>query len=34
MPQPHFLAWNNIESEHPNFHLSDFFGKALFLPQE
>jgi hypothetical protein len=27
---PHFLSWNPIKSEMPNFHLSDFFGKLLF----
>ncbi len=32
LPQPHFIAWNKVESEQPNFHLPDFFGKALFLP--
>lgn len=30
LPRPHFLAWNNIESEQPNFHLSPFFGDLLF----
>lgn len=31
LPQPHFIAWNKIESDEPNFHLPEFFGKALFL---
>lgn len=26
LAQPHFLAWNNIKSEEPNFHLPEFFG--------
>jgi hypothetical protein len=30
LPRPHFLAWNNIQSEEPNFHLSAFFGDLLF----
>jgi hypothetical protein len=31
LPQPHFIAWNNIESDQPNFHLSEFFGTGVFL---
>jgi hypothetical protein len=27
---PHFLSWNPIKSEKPNFHLSEFFGEVLF----
>jgi len=27
---PHFLSWNPIESETPNFHLPAFFGYLLF----
>jgi hypothetical protein len=27
---PHFLSWNPIKSEKPNFHLSEFFGEILF----
>lgn len=30
LPQPHFLAWNNIRSDQPNFHLSQFFGDLFF----
>lgn len=30
LPQPHYLTWANIESEEPNFHLSEFFGKMTF----
>ncbi|QEC58408.1 hypothetical protein FSB75_00420 [Flavisolibacter ginsenosidimutans] len=30
LPQPHYLAWSNIESESPNFHLPEFFGTLLF----
>ena len=25
--QPHFLSWNSIESESPDFHLPQFFGE-------
>jgi hypothetical protein len=34
LPQPHFLAWSNISSEQPNFHLPEFFGNALFLSEQ
>jgi len=27
---PHFLSWNPIKSEKPNFHLPPFFGELLF----
>lgn len=27
---PHFMAWNNIVSTEPNFHLPEFFGAATF----
>ena len=27
---PHFLSWNPIRFEKPNFHLSEFFGELLF----
>lgn len=30
LPQPHFLSWEPIESETPNFHLPEFFGSAVF----
>lgn len=30
LPVPHFLAWNNIEAETPDFHLSKYFGKLEF----
>ncbi|MGN0003171.1 MAG: carbohydrate-binding family 9-like protein [Sphingobacterium composti] len=30
LPQPHFLAWNNIELPKPNFHRPDFFGEISF----
>ena len=26
-PKPHFVSWNPIEIEHPNFHRPDFFGE-------
>ena|ERR1700712_707549 len=31
LPQPHFIAWNNIGADIPNFHLPQFFGCGLFL---
>jgi hypothetical protein len=30
LPEPHFLAWNNIQSDRPNFHLPEFFGRLAF----
>lgn len=30
LPIPHYLSWNNIKSDTPNFHLSDFFGNLNF----
>lgn len=31
LPSPHYLAWSNIESPEPNFHLPEFFGNIRFL---
>lgn len=33
LPKPHFLAWSNIESQNPNFHLPQFFGDVLFATE-
>ena len=30
LPDPHFLAWSNIEAPIPNFHLPEFFGELSF----
>ena len=30
LPEPHFLAWSNIETESPNFHLPQYFGTVVF----
>lgn len=30
LPQPHYLTWNLIKSERPNFHLPEFFGEVKF----
>lgn len=30
LPEPHFLAWANIESPTPDFHLPGFFGTLKF----
>ena len=31
LPQPHFLAWNNIIATSPDFHLPEFFGNMHFV---
>lgn len=32
LPKPHYLCWNPISnSKQPNFHLPEYFGKAIFL---
>jgi hypothetical protein len=33
LPEPHFLAWKNIESASPNFHLPEYFGTMMFICQ-
>ncbi len=30
LTKPHYLAWNNIETEKPDFHRPEFFGKIVF----
>ena len=30
MPKPHFLTWNRIELDKPDFHTPDFFGALHF----
>jgi len=30
LPEPHFLCWNNIIADKPNFHLPQYFGKLIF----
>ena len=30
LPQPHFLSWNRIETERPDFHQPSFFGSVIF----
>jgi Carbohydrate-binding family 9 len=30
LPEPHFLVWNEIKAQAPNFHLPEFFGEILF----
>ena len=32
LPVPHFLSWNPVETERPNFHAPHFFGTLLFEP--
>lgn len=31
LPEPHFITWNNIISEEPDFHLPQFFGEINFV---
>jgi hypothetical protein len=30
LPEPHFLAWNMINTEEPDFHRPEFFGTLEF----
>ena len=30
LPEPHFLSWNKIETENPDFHQPAFFGNIVF----
>jgi hypothetical protein len=34
MAEPHYVVWNNIESENPDYHLPKFFGKLTFENKE
>jgi hypothetical protein len=31
LPEPHFLAWENVEADSPDFHLPEFFGVMHFV---
>ena len=31
LPEPHFLAWENVEAASPDFHLPEFFGTMHFI---
>jgi len=31
LSHPHYLAWNNIISPEPDFHLPEFFGRVEFM---
>lgn len=33
LPEPHFLSWQRIESDFPDFHQPEFFGTMLFICQ-
>ena len=33
LPEPHYLCWNKIEAQKPEFHLSRFFKEIIFSPQ-
>lgn len=30
LPEPHYVAWTDIEAGEPNFHLPQFFGTMIF----
>ncbi len=30
LPEPHFLAWENVQAASPDFHLPEFFGTMHF----
>lgn len=30
LPVPHFVSWNRIDHESPNFHLPQYFGELVF----
>lgn len=30
LPEPHFVTWNPVETEQPDYHRPEFFGKAIF----
>lgn len=30
LPNPHFIAWNDIDNPTPNFHLPQYFGEVAF----
>ena len=30
LPVPHFISWNPIKTETPDFHRSEFFGEIIF----
>ncbi len=34
LPEPHFLCWNNIIADKPNFHLPQYFGSLIFEPDK
>ncbi len=34
LPRPHFLSWNPITTEKPDFHQPDFFGEISFLNRQ
>ena len=31
LPEPHFIVWNEVKAQTPDFHLPEFFGKIHFL---
>lgn len=31
LPEPHFVSWNKIFTEEPNFHRPEYFGKIEFI---
>lgn len=33
LPNPHYLSWNRVISEKPDFHRPECFGEIFFMPQ-
>ena len=31
LPQPHFLSWQRVVADNPDFHLPEYFGQMQFL---
>lgn len=31
LPERHYVVWNNIKAEKPDFHLSEYFGEMKFI---
>ncbi len=30
LPEPHYLVWNNIKTQYPDFHVLEYFGSMEF----
>lgn len=31
LPEPHYVSWNRIETEAPDFHRPEYFGELIFM---